>query len=86
MDLAIPWDREVSGVHAELQRVGGEWTIVDDGLSTNGTYVNGVRVSGRQRLRDGDRVRIGRTVLAYRAAQATGVGETVVARDGPACS
>jgi pSer/pThr/pTyr-binding forkhead associated (FHA) protein len=21
--------------------LGGEWTIVDDGLSTNGTYVNG---------------------------------------------
>lgn len=67
VDLSIGWDPEVSGVHAELQGLGGEWTIVDDGLSTNGTYVNGQRVSGRQRLRDGDRVRVGRTMLAYRA-------------------
>ena len=57
MDLPIAWDPEVSGVHAELQGLGGEWTVVDDGLSTNGTYVNGQRVSGRQRLRDGDRIR-----------------------------
>src|SRR5947208_1414271 len=54
MDLAIPWDGEVSGLHAELQVLGSEWTIVDDGLSTNGTFVNGLRVNGRQRLRDGD--------------------------------
>jgi pSer/pThr/pTyr-binding forkhead associated (FHA) protein len=68
-DLSIPWDGEVSGLHAELQRLGGEWTVIDDGLSTNGTFVNGERISGRQRLRDGDRVRVGRTVLAYNAAE-----------------
>jgi pSer/pThr/pTyr-binding forkhead associated (FHA) protein len=83
MDLSLPWDSEVSGLHAELHRVGPEWTIVDDGLSTNGTYVNGQRISGRQRLRDGDRIRIGRTVLVYRAAQATLVQETVAAADRP---
>jgi hypothetical protein len=78
-DVSIPWDTEVSGLHAELHHLGGESTIVDDGLSTNGTYVNGQRISGRQRLRDEDRIRIGRTVLVYRAARATGVGETVAA-------
>jgi pSer/pThr/pTyr-binding forkhead associated (FHA) protein len=83
-DLSIPWDSEVSGLHAELHHLGGELTIVDDGLSTNGTYVNGHRVSGRQRLRDGDRIRVGRTVLVYRAAQATLVGETALAGDRPA--
>jgi FHA domain len=83
MDLSLPWDSEVSGLHAELHRVGPEWTIVDDGLSTNGTYVNGQRISGRQRLRDGDRIRIGSTVLVYRAAQATLVQETVAAADRP---
>jgi predicted RecA/RadA family phage recombinase len=81
MDISIPWDAEVSGLHAELHRLGTEWTIVDDGLSTNGTFVNGERVSGRQRLRDGDRIRVGRTILAYRAAQTTLVGETVAAGD-----
>jgi FHA domain len=83
-DLSLPWDSEVSGLHAELHHLGGEWTIVDDGLSTNGTYVNGQRISGRQRLRDGDRIRVGRTVLLYRAAQGTPAGQTVSAPDRPA--
>ncbi len=84
MDLPIAWDSEVSGLHAELQGLGGEWTIVDDGLSRNGTYVNGERIGGRQRLRDGDRIRIGQTILAYRAGAPTKVQETVTAGKAPA--
>lgn len=80
-DLVLRWDGEVSGLHAELHRVGGEVTIADDGLSTNGTYVNGERVLGRRRLRDGDEVRVGRTTPAYRAAQATLVDRTVAASE-----
>jgi hypothetical protein len=83
MHLAIPWDNEISGLHAELHHLGREWAIVDDGLSTNGTFVNGQRISGRQRLRDGDRVRIGHTLLAYKAAQATLLDETVSAPQEP---
>jgi hypothetical protein len=82
-DLSLSWDSEVSGLHAELHHIGGELAVVDDGLSTNGTYVNGQRISGRQRLRDGDLIRVGRTALAYRAAQATLVQETVAAGDLP---
>lgn len=52
--------------------------IVDDGLSTNGTFLNGQRVNGRQRLKDGDRIRIGRTVLAYNAASSASLQETVL--------
>jgi hypothetical protein len=74
----------VSGLHAELHHTGGEWMIVDDGLSTNGTYVNGQRINARRRLKDGDRIRVGRAVLAYKAAQATLVQETVAAADLPA--
>ena len=48
-DVALAWDGEVSRVHAELERVGGEWVVVDDGLSRNGTFVNGERVTGRRR-------------------------------------
>jgi pSer/pThr/pTyr-binding forkhead associated (FHA) protein len=83
MDLSIAWDSEVSGLHAELQGLDGEWTIVDDGLSRNGTYVNGERVSGRQRLRDGDRVRIGQTILVFRAGGVASVEETVTAGEAP---
>jgi pSer/pThr/pTyr-binding forkhead associated (FHA) protein len=83
-DLSIGWDGEVSGLHAELHQLGGEWTLVDDGLSTNGTFVHGQRIGGRHRLRDGDRIRVGRTVLVFRAAQVTGVGQTVAASSMPA--
>lgn len=65
-DVALPWDTEVSRLHAELECIAGEWTISDDGLSRNGTFVNATRISGRQRLRDGDVLRVGRTTLAYR--------------------
>jgi DNA-binding MarR family transcriptional regulator len=65
-ELSLPWDTEVSRLHAELERIGGEWTVSDDGLSRNGTFVNGQRVSGRHRLRDGDVVRVGQTSIAYR--------------------
>ena len=74
----------MSGLHAQLECLGSEWTIIDDGLSTNGTFVNGERVSGRTRLHDGDRVRVGRTVLVFNAAQASAPGTTVVAGELPA--
>lgn len=83
-DLSIPWDGAVSGLHAELQCLGGEWTIADDGLSTNGTFLNGERVNGRQRLRDSDRVRMGRTIIVYNAAQISSAGETATAGELPA--
>ncbi len=78
IDVALPWDPEVSGVHAELRRLGEEWTVADDGLSRNGTFLNGARISGRQRLRPGDRLLVGRTVIAY-CQMAAGVSETTVA-------
>jgi pSer/pThr/pTyr-binding forkhead associated (FHA) protein len=63
--VALPWDREVSRVHAELRTVAGQWTISDDGLSQNGTYVNEVRLVGRRRLSDGDLIRVGRTRITF---------------------
>jgi hypothetical protein len=83
MDVAITWDGEVSGLHAELQMIGGELAIDDDGLSTNGTYVNGERISGRQRLRDADRIRVGRTVLVYRTPEIAPALATISAIDSP---
>ncbi len=65
-DIALGWDVEVSRAHALLEQVGDQWTIVDDGLSSNGSYVNGQRVVGRQRLRQGDRLCFGSTQLLFR--------------------
>ena len=78
-DVAISWDGEVSGLHAELTGSGDTWTISDGGLSTNGTYVNGRRVSRRQRLSDGDRIRAGKTVIAYNTPVAKPVPPTIIA-------
>ena len=63
--IPLPWDAAVSRVHATLERVGEEWTLVDDGSSRNGSFVNTVRVRGRRRLSDGDVIRIGFTTFAY---------------------
>ena len=65
-DLAFPWDEEVSRLHAELVRSGDDWTLSDDGLSLNGSFVNGEPIRGRRRLRDGDALRVGATVLVFR--------------------
>jgi hypothetical protein len=82
--IAIPWDTEVSRVHAQLEPLGHEWALTDDGISRNGTYVNGERVAGRRRLRDGDRLCFGETTMLYRAPGDGGSVPTAVARRGVA--
>ena len=77
-DISIPWDPEMSRVHAELAVRAGEWTVSDDGLSQNGTWVNGLRLSGRRRLVDGDLLRVGRTVFAFCDPGPVGVVPTLV--------
>ena len=64
-DVALGWDPEVSRLHAELERIGRDWLVCDEGLSHNGTWVNGERVHGRRPLRDGDVVAIGETLIAF---------------------
>jgi hypothetical protein len=66
-DLCLHWDEKVSRVHAQLERLGGDWTVEDDGLSRNGTFLNGERLMGRHRLADGDVMRFGKTEVAFRA-------------------
>ena len=51
-------------MHAELVRMGDAWVVCDDGLSHNGTFVNGERVRGRRRLAAGDIVQVGASTLA----------------------
>lgn len=69
-DVTVDWDERVSRTHAVLERIGGEWTIDDSGMSRNGTYVNGERLTGRRVLRAGDVVLVGSTALAYVAPAA----------------
>ena len=78
-DVALTWDSEVSRLHAELERLGDEWIISDEGLSRNGSFVNGERVEARRRLRDGDVIRIGQTTLAFRIPDPADSRPTAVA-------
>ena len=58
-------DGNVSRRHFELVHEDPDaWVVVDLG-STNGTEVNGRRVSGRKRLDDGDRITVGSTELVF---------------------
>jgi FHA domain len=83
-DVSLPWDREVSRVHAELEQVvEGDWAVSDDGLSRNGTFVNGSRVAGRRRLRDGDCLRVGRTVIVFTEVGSRSDTATMVAGPAP---
>jgi hypothetical protein len=82
-DVSLPWDAEVSRGHALLEQVGRGWTLVDDGLSRNGSFVNGTRVIGRRRLRDKDRMVFGATPVTYRETSG-GTTQTASAIDSPA--
>jgi hypothetical protein len=62
-DLVIQ-STDVSRHHARLEQVPGGYRVVDLG-STNGTLVNGQRVSGDQRLAAGDTLTLGATELAF---------------------
>ena len=76
-DVHLHDDSQVSRVHAVLERVAGLWTIVDDGLSRNGTFLNGRRLAHRARLRDRDKIRVGETVLTFCAPPQTDSPQTV---------
>ena len=80
-DVPLTWDSGVSRTHALLERVGREWTLVDDGLSRNGSFVNGTRVLARHRLADNDRMCFGTTEMTFRAAGRGDSVQTVPAID-----
>ncbi len=82
-DIPLPWDAEVSRTHALLEQVGRGWTLIDDGLSRNGSFVNGARVIGRRGLRNKDRLVFGNTSLTYRET-AGAVTQTAATIDQPA--
>ena len=75
-DVRLGWDTKVSRLHAELVCAGDEWTVTDNGLSRNGTTVGGEPVRGQRRLRDGDLIEFGHTVVAFRDPRHTDVGAT----------
>lgn len=57
-DVAFPEDSNVSRFHAEIEARGQEFCLIDLN-SSNGTTVNGVKVSGETYLKPGDRIMLG---------------------------
>lgn len=63
-ELALA-DSGVSRRHAQVRRgSGGGWVVADLG-STNGTKLNGRRISGEHVLKDGDEITVGTTTLRF---------------------
>jgi len=82
-DVKLDWDDQVSRLHALLERVEEDWTVVDDGLSRNGTFVNGERIHGRRRLGDGDTVVAGSTPVTFRSPKVEVQAGTAIAAESP---
>lgn len=65
-------DSEISRVHARVYHDPSGQLMVEDLGSTNGTFVNGNRVSGAQALRSGDQLRVGQTTMTVEGGAADG--------------
>ena len=76
-------DLDVSTRHAELRDVDGRWTVFDQG-STNGTFVNGTRISDHRALFDGDTLGLGATGPQVEVHIADAPRATVVSSAGDA--
>jgi diguanylate cyclase (GGDEF)-like protein len=64
VQIPIEADDSISRRHAKLTMPDGHVHVEDLG-SANGTQVNGVSITGKQRLNDGDKLTVGGTVLKF---------------------
>jgi serine/threonine protein kinase len=84
-NLAIP-DARVSRRHARIYKRGGAYLIEDLG-SSNGTFVNEVKLPGPQLLRSGDAIRVGscRMRFVYSGTQEKASAPRLLLRHGAQC-
>lgn len=59
-------DEQVSQRHARFV-LDAEHFWVEDVASTNGTFLNGTQVDGREMLKDEDLIKIGTTILKFKS-------------------
>jgi pSer/pThr/pTyr-binding forkhead associated (FHA) protein/tetratricopeptide (TPR) repeat protein len=77
-------ERNVSRRHARLLRQNGH-VVVEDLGSSNGTRINGERISGQSAIKDGDLIQIGDYDLALQSeAAAAAAASRAAARPAPA--
>lgn len=75
-------DPEVSRQHARISQQAGGYILEDLG-STNGTYLNGVQITGPQPLRPGDTIGLGQTALVFQQADTKAMPAQPTARPAP---
>jgi len=76
-------DEGVSRHHARIGLQATTGHAVTDLGSTNGTYVNGLKISGPTALRDGDTIGIGSLTMRFRAGASTSEAATAVSAGAP---
>src|SRR6516165_1951084 len=59
-------DEEISRTHARITLERSGYLAIEDLGSTNGTFVNGLRISGPKTLTEGDGIEVGGTTLVVR--------------------
>jgi pSer/pThr/pTyr-binding forkhead associated (FHA) protein len=63
-DVSLASDTTVSRLHSAIERYPGGWVLRDLG-STNGTFLNGERLSGDRPLKSGDEIRVGSGIFVF---------------------
>lgn len=72
LGISLGWEPTVSRKHAEIQSGPAGCTVIDLG-SSNGTFVNGTAITGRQSIGPGDELRLGKCVLKLSVRAPSGV-------------
>jgi predicted component of type VI protein secretion system len=72
---ALADDEEISRSHARVTLDGSGFCAIEDLGSTNGTFVNGLRISSPQTLSEGDTIELGATTLVVRNLPIPGGGQ-----------
>lgn len=71
-------DAEISRKHTQMVSQGGKYVLTDLG-STNGTFVNGQRITGQHVLQPGDSISLGEQInLVYEAVVAVDPNATMI--------
>jgi pSer/pThr/pTyr-binding forkhead associated (FHA) protein len=64
-DLVLKGDTSASQFHARIELLEGQ-VVISDQNSSNGTWVNGKRITGQAVVKHGDRIRLGNVVFRLR--------------------
>ena len=75
-------DPEVSRQHARVSWQAGTYVLEDLG-STNGTFLNGMQITGQRPLRPGDSIGLGQTILVLQPQAAAAADPTPKAAPRP---